>query len=255
MARKCDWDQALQDAIQSISIKPSLAGHISEGIAFCGKRQTIALFNANEHQEAILRIRELAACPYVNPVACHIVEAYLRVQLGNIALEGARHSEAVEHFTAAVNASNFFYKLPIHLIYDEFVVLFGWDLKSLWQTANQQQCCAFVRAGSFVTAIELYQSIMDKVDEDMKADLRAWFAAAAAGAHVKDLQELVKHRQGHTIDDSIRNWRITINSRACIIYLQESLERDGLYKSYSPHGMKSSKPDRTLLNDKNGDES
>jgi len=179
---------------------------ISEGIAFCGKRQvlaarisfdlasmftnrdlktnhflflikTIALFNANEHQEAILRIRELAACPYVNPVACHIVEAYLRVQLGNIALEGARHSEAVEHFTAAVNASNFFYKLPIHLIYDEFVVLFGWDLKYLWQTANQQQCCAFVRAGSFVTAIESYQSIMDKVDEDMKADLRAWFAA------------------------------------------------------------------------------
>ncbi|KAG2055117.1 WD40 repeat-like protein [Suillus hirtellus] len=206
MARKRDWDQALHDAVQSISIQPSLAGHISKGIALCGKKQvlaarisfdlasmftnrdlktnhflflikTIALFNPNEHQEAMLRIRELAASPDVDPVACHIVEAYLRVQLGNIALEGARHNEAVEHFTAAVNASDLFYKLPIHLMYDEFIVLFGWDLESLWQTANQQQCCAFFRAGSFGTAIESYRCIMDKVDEDMKADLRAWFAA------------------------------------------------------------------------------
>ncbi|KAG2055122.1 WD40 repeat-like protein [Suillus hirtellus] len=41
-ARRCEWDQALQDAIQSISIQPSLAGHISEGIALCGKKQVLA---------------------------------------------------------------------------------------------------------------------------------------------------------------------------------------------------------------------
>jgi hypothetical protein len=56
-----------------------------------------------------------------------------------------------------------------------FSQLFGWDLKSLWQTANQRQCYALFRAGSFGAAIESYQSIMDKVDEDMKAGLRAWF--------------------------------------------------------------------------------
>jgi hypothetical protein len=50
-------------------------------------------------------------------------QAYLRVQLGNIALDGARLNEAVEHFTAAANASTFFYKLPIHLMYDEFVAV------------------------------------------------------------------------------------------------------------------------------------
>jgi hypothetical protein len=50
-------------------------------------------------------------------------QAYLHVQLGNIALNGARNSEAVEHFTAAVNASAFFYKLPIHSMYEEFVVV------------------------------------------------------------------------------------------------------------------------------------
>jgi hypothetical protein len=57
-----------------------------------------------------------------------------------------------------------------------FLQLFGWNLKSLWHTANQQQCYALFRAGSFGAAIESYQSIMDKVDDDMKADLRAWFA-------------------------------------------------------------------------------
>jgi len=115
-------------------------------VLHCGF-QAIALFNANEHQEALLRIGELAACPNVDPVACRIVEvstirsialgpcavtyfsrpfvhqAYLHVQLGNIALDGARYNEAVEHFTAAANASTFFYKSPIHLMYDEFVAV------------------------------------------------------------------------------------------------------------------------------------
>jgi len=206
MARKCDWDKALQDAIQSVSIQTSLVGHISKGIALCGKEQVmaarisfdlasmftngdsktdhflflikaIALFNANEHQEAMLRIGELTVCSDVDPVACRVVEAYLRAQLGNIALNGVRYTEAVEHFTAAANASTFFYRLPIHLMYDEFVVLFGWDLKPLWNTVNQQQCYALFRAGSFGAAIESYQSIMDKTDEDMKAGFRAGFAA------------------------------------------------------------------------------
>ncbi|KAG2360084.1 hypothetical protein BDR07DRAFT_1413286 [Suillus spraguei] len=115
-----------------------------------------------------MRIGELATCPNVDLVACRIVEAYLRVQLGNIALDGARYNEAVEHFTAAVNASTFFYKLPIHLTYDKFVA-------SLWQTANQQQCYALLRAGRSGAAIESYQSIMDKADEDVMADICAGF--------------------------------------------------------------------------------
>jgi tetratricopeptide (TPR) repeat protein len=209
MARKCNWDQALYDAVQSVRIQPSFVGHISKGIALCGKKQilaarisfdlasmltngdlktdhflflikSIALFNADEHQEAILRIGELAACPNVDPVACRIVESYLRVKLGNMALDGARHNEAVEHFTAAANASTFFYKVPIHLMYDEFIALFGWDLRTLWHTANQQQCYALFRAGSFGAAVELYQSIMDKTDDDLKAGLHAGFLVHSA---------------------------------------------------------------------------
>ncbi|KAG2357274.1 hypothetical protein BDR07DRAFT_1490880 [Suillus spraguei] len=37
MARKHSWDVALDDAIKSISIQPSLTGYISRGVALCGK--------------------------------------------------------------------------------------------------------------------------------------------------------------------------------------------------------------------------
>lgn len=152
LARKSDWDRALHDAIKSVRIQPSFAGHISKGIALCGKRQvraartafdlasaftngdlkathflflikTIALFNAGEHEEAMLRVEELAASPSVDTLACHVVEAYLRVQLGKIAMDNKRHNEAVDQFTAAVNASAFFYKSAIHSTYEEFVMI------------------------------------------------------------------------------------------------------------------------------------
>ncbi|KAG2357267.1 hypothetical protein BDR07DRAFT_1490874 [Suillus spraguei] len=191
MARRSYWDRALHDAIKSVRIQPSFAGHIANGISLCGKRQvraattafdlafqTIALFNVGEHEEAMLRVGELAASPNVDALACHVVEAYLRIQLGKIALNNDRHNEAVDHFTVAVNASAFFHKSAIHSTYEEFVILFGWDLKSLWQSANQQQCRALFLAGRIRAAVESYQFTMDKSDDDTKAHLRAWFAAA-----------------------------------------------------------------------------
>lgn len=206
MARQSHWDRALHDAIKSVRIQPSFAGHISKGIALCGKRQvraartafdlasaftngdlkathflflikTIALFNAGEHEEAMLRVEELATSPNVDTLACRVVEAYLRVQLGKIAIHNERHNEAVDHFTAAVNASAFFYKSAIHSTYEEFVMLFGWDLESLWQSTNQHQCHALFRVGRIGAAVESYQSIMDKCDEDTKAHLSDWFTA------------------------------------------------------------------------------
>ncbi|KAG2739206.1 hypothetical protein P692DRAFT_20408094 [Suillus brevipes Sb2] len=104
MARKHDWDLALEDAIKSISIQPSLAGYISKGIALCGKGRVrearaafdvasmftnndsntnhllllikaIALFNAVQHEEAMFLVDELAdACPTVDILGCRVVE-------------------------------------------------------------------------------------------------------------------------------------------------------------------------------------
>ncbi|KAG2339145.1 hypothetical protein BDR05DRAFT_968226, partial [Suillus weaverae] len=207
MARKADWDHALDDALKSISIQLSLMGCISKGIALCGKRQfqdamkafdlafmfvdadlnktrllllikAIALFNANQHEEAILRVQELATTrPNANTLACNVVEAYLHVQLGMNVLDGARRSEAAGHFIAAVNAINFSSMSAIHSKYDVFVVLFGWDLKSLWLTAHQHCCHSLFRAGRREEALRSYRHMMDESDEATKASCLDWSTA------------------------------------------------------------------------------
>ncbi|KAG1731842.1 uncharacterized protein EDB91DRAFT_709100 [Suillus paluster] len=207
MARKLDWDRALHDASESLSIRPSLTGYLAKGIALCGKQQlwdamkafdlaftftfmftdgysktahflflikAIALFNASHNEEAVLPVQELAARPNPDPLASHVVEAYLRVQLGTIAMDSALHKEAADHFTAAVKVGILFSKLDIHSIYEDFVVLFGWDLKSLWQVANQQRYHALFRAGQFGEALEAYRYMMDMSDETTKAIFLAW---------------------------------------------------------------------------------
>jgi tetratricopeptide (TPR) repeat protein len=203
-ARNLDWDCALDDALKSISIQPSLMGCISEGIAHCGKRQfqdamqafdlasmyvdadlnktrllllikAIALFNADQHDEAILRVQKLATTrPNPNSLACGIVEAYLHVQVGMNALDDARHNEAAGHFAAAVDTISFSSMFAIHSKYDVFVVLFGWDLKSLWRTAHQNWCNALLRAHRLPEAMQAYRYTMDRADETTKVHCLDW---------------------------------------------------------------------------------
>jgi hypothetical protein len=54
------------------------------------------------------------------------------------------------------------------------VQLFGWDLKSLWQIANQQRCYALIRGCQFGAALESYRYMMDMSDEPTKAIFLAW---------------------------------------------------------------------------------
>ncbi|KAG2336575.1 hypothetical protein BDR05DRAFT_993324 [Suillus weaverae] len=199
MARKHDWDHALQDAIKSISIQPSLTGHISKGIALCGKGHVrdaraafivafmftnqdsetvhflilimaIALFNAYQHEEAMLLVKELVdACPNTDTRACHAVR-------GISAFNGAHHDEAVDHFTAAINSSAFSlkFKLDIHLIYEDLVVLFGWDLESFWLTTYQKRCQAFLSGGKVEEALKAHEFMMDTIDKTTKASCLDW---------------------------------------------------------------------------------
>ncbi|KAG2339568.1 hypothetical protein BDR05DRAFT_1003235 [Suillus weaverae] len=204
MARKHDWDHALQDAINSIRIQPSFMGYISKGIALCGKGQVrnarvafdvastytdqgsqtiyflllikaIAFFNADQRREAKLLLKELAVgCPNADTRACHIVDAYIHVQLGLRALDGARHDKAADHFTAALNTSNLSSNLDIHSMYEDLMVLFGWDLKSLRLTAHQKRCQALLSAGKVNEALESHKLMMDNIDEATKASCLDW---------------------------------------------------------------------------------
>ncbi|KAG1793141.1 uncharacterized protein HD556DRAFT_1443893 [Suillus plorans] len=186
---------------QSIGIRPSLTGYISKGMALCGKGlvldaraafdvasmytdqdsdivhfllliKAIALFNADQHHEANLLLKELATgCPNTDTVACGIVQAYLQVQLGIKALDGARYDEATGHFTAAIDLSS---ESDIHEICEDLVVLFGWDLKSLWRKAHHKRCDALLRTGKLQDAVKSYQHMMTLTDETTNADCLDW---------------------------------------------------------------------------------
>ncbi|KAG0703993.1 hypothetical protein DFH29DRAFT_404756 [Suillus ampliporus] len=216
MARKHLWDDALRDANKSVEIQPSLTGYISTGIALCGKKlvrdartafdiafifanedskithfifliKAIAIFNADQHEEAINRVRELAAArPNDDALACRIVEAYMYVRLGINAMDSAAevrfspvlwhacHNEAADYFIAAVNSTVFSSASAIHSMYEDFVVLFGWDLKSLWRDARQKLCDALLRAGRLEEAQTCYRDMMDQSDKNTKACCLDW---------------------------------------------------------------------------------
>jgi hypothetical protein len=55
-----------------------------------------------------------------------------------------------------------------------FYKLFGWDLKSMWQTANQKRCDALLLAGRLTEAHESYRYMMDMSNEIMKASCFDW---------------------------------------------------------------------------------
>ncbi|KAG1894345.1 WD40-repeat-containing domain protein [Suillus fuscotomentosus] len=101
-ARKFEWDDALQDAVKSIAIQPSLLGYVSKGIALCGNKQlwdameafdsafvfsnsdpnilnllllikAIALFYAGRHDEAMRRVQDLTtASQHSDPIPCSV---------------------------------------------------------------------------------------------------------------------------------------------------------------------------------------
>ncbi|KAG0705636.1 hypothetical protein DFH29DRAFT_996722 [Suillus ampliporus] len=199
MTRKHHWDHALRDAIKSVAIQPSLMGYVSKGIALCGKKQVreartafdlafmfadedskiihlLLLIKAYQDEEAIICVQELAAaCPNNDTLACRVVEAYLCLQLGINAMNDARHDEAADHFTAAVNSSSDFSStMAIHSTYEDLVVLFGWDLKSLWQNAHQKWCDTLCRAGRHEEALKSYRYTMSMSDESTKASCIDW---------------------------------------------------------------------------------
>lgn len=69
-------------------------------------------------------------------------------------------------------------QLEICFVSSKFVLmqLFGWDLKSLWQTANENLCHTLLLAGRLPEAIESYRCMMDGSDDTTKASCLRWSA-------------------------------------------------------------------------------
>ncbi|KAG1854738.1 hypothetical protein C8R48DRAFT_776634 [Suillus tomentosus] len=113
----------------------------------------------------MLLIKDLAAaCPNADPLGYHIMETYLPIQLGINALDGACHDEAADHFTATVNSTAFSSKF-IHQMFEDLIMLFGWDLESLLFMTHQKQCQDFLAVGKPDEALEAHKYMMDDIDE------------------------------------------------------------------------------------------
>ncbi|KAG2157922.1 uncharacterized protein EDB93DRAFT_1300539 [Suillus bovinus] len=151
----------------------------SQTIYFLFLIKVIALFNADQHDEANLLLKELnTGCPNADNSCISYRggndNAYLRIQLGLKTLDSTRHDEVAEHFTAALNSSALPSKSGVHDIYEDLVVLFGWNLKSLWLTARQKRCDALLQADKLLDAIESYRFLMGDIDEKAKASCLQW---------------------------------------------------------------------------------
>ncbi|KAG2131540.1 WD40-repeat-containing domain protein [Suillus cothurnatus] len=205
-AQISDWDNALQDAVKSISIRPSLMGYISKGIALCGSEQlsdameafdlafvylnrdpmtidllllikAVALFNASHHDEAMRRVQNLsAACQQLDTLPCRVVDSYLHVQLAIIDFRNGHYSEAADKLTASIATVT---RLFLHTAHLEprlkiFTLLFGWDLDSLWQTVNERRCDAFLHAGRLAEAVESHQYMISMIDDVAEDSFLDW---------------------------------------------------------------------------------
>ncbi|KAG1786940.1 uncharacterized protein HD556DRAFT_1006392 [Suillus plorans] len=208
-ARKSEWDDALQDAVRSIAIQPSLLGYISKGIALCGNKQlwdameafdsafvfsnsdpniinllllikAIALFYAGRYDEAVRRVEDLTtASQHSDPIPCNVVNSYLRVQLAVIAFQDGRYSEAADQLDRSVPSITdlFSSRALFEPRLKIFTVLFGWDLDASWQTVNQIRCEAWLCADRVIEAVESHQYMMSMIDEDVKDSDLEWSTA------------------------------------------------------------------------------
>ena len=69
-------------------------------------------------------------------------QAYLHVQLGTIALDGERHDDAADHFTAAVNTGALSSNSTIHYIYEDLVVVCRYDASENTFRAHLHALCS-----------------------------------------------------------------------------------------------------------------
>ncbi|KAG2127087.1 WD40-repeat-containing domain protein [Suillus cothurnatus] len=153
-ARMHDWECALKDAIQAI-----------------------AIFNTNAHEEAVMSVNDMAEESLGSDLlACKVVQIYFFAEMALAASKDNIRDKAIQYIDAAIEIANSCSLHTIDLsVYTAFVVIFGWDLKSLWRTIEKYKCLILLRTCN-IEVLEYYRLLMNPCNEVQKASLRAWFA-------------------------------------------------------------------------------
>lgn len=106
------------------------------------------------HQSALFLIVDTAAAPFLSRSVAAMFKSH--------ALYGACHTEVADHFTATMNTIAYSTEWDSRSKYQDFTVLFGWDLEYLWLIAHQSRCYAFVWAGRAREAHKSYRYMTDE---------------------------------------------------------------------------------------------
>ncbi|KAG2135230.1 uncharacterized protein EDB93DRAFT_833135 [Suillus bovinus] len=202
------WDAALEDVDQSIGIERSALGLMFKGIALYGKTlvkeasrafdralqlvtgdsathllfliKAIATFNANEHDEALVHVKDMAETYHDSAadfLACSVVQIYFYAEMAFTAAQGNIRDKSIEYINAAFKIATACSLEKMDMsVYTEFDVIFGWNVKSLWQKINKYRCLILLRTCN-IEALECYRTLMDSCDKAEKDSLIAWFAA------------------------------------------------------------------------------
>jgi tetratricopeptide (TPR) repeat protein len=204
--RMGEWELALKDAIQSISIQKSLIGYLAKAIAHYGLKQireanvafdlalrfaagdsathhllvlirAIATFNTNAYDEALMYVNDMAEVSFdADLLICQVVQVYFYAEMALAASRSNTREKAIEYIDLAIQIANScFLQTMDFSIYKEFVVIFGWNLQSLWHTVRKYKCLILFRSCN-IEALDYYLSLMEETDKAQKTSLRAWFA-------------------------------------------------------------------------------
>ncbi|KAF8553290.1 hypothetical protein OG21DRAFT_1267989 [Imleria badia] len=181
------WYQlAIDDAENSIRIRPSIIGYIAKTVALIsgGKKaegcrvfdlafrhchpnevdfllliKAVVLFVAGEHVDAVSRVGDLIATVHFKSI-CYVVQAYMYLRLGNTRMENSDYAGAIRFFERARPQMQYHQAHRLLTI----TLISGWKFDGLDMMIGQRLCEALYAAGRTKDAGECFLKLVNIED-------------------------------------------------------------------------------------------
>ncbi|KAF8129237.1 quinon protein alcohol dehydrogenase-like superfamily, partial [Boletus edulis] len=179
------WDLAIEDAENSIIIRPSVIGYIAMSVALIGKGQkeqgcrvfdlafrhcdptdmdalllikAVVLFMSGKYNEAVSRVGDLIDTVAFSALY-YVVQAMMHLQLGNSHMESGDYESAIHSFELARSRMRYRVRLSFSIV----SLISGWRFDDLDITIRQRLCEALYAAGRTMDAGKSLLELVDTV--------------------------------------------------------------------------------------------
>ncbi|KAF8548528.1 hypothetical protein OG21DRAFT_750496 [Imleria badia] len=195
-ARLRQWDEAIVDAKESITIQPSVMGYIAKSVSLVckGKRleayracdiafehchsthvsfllliKAVVVCMAGEYDDAISRVRDLIASLHLNSI-CYVVQAYMHLLFGISLKKSGDYERAIQSFESAKRSfERARAQLRRHTSQALTLVslITGWSFDDFDVTIRLRLCGAMYAAGRTSEAGKSLLKIINDVDKEV----------------------------------------------------------------------------------------